>query len=142
MSRKDIELGDIDIALLKKQIKAVLDSNMPEDEKEGTHMLLGRIFDECIKENPGYVITSVCKADIIQAYEDIEAEDMDLVKRRVNELDENNMTYIAKKMADAYCECCFWSSLRDRFECYFYNDEWKNEEAKKEKFENNLDSNK
>ena len=35
----------INIKLLKKQIKAVLESNMPEVHKTGVHNLLGEILD-------------------------------------------------------------------------------------------------
>lgn len=40
---------NIDLALLKAQIDAVLESNMPEEEKTGLHNLLGDIFDQTVE---------------------------------------------------------------------------------------------
>ena len=41
----DYELA-IDVKELKRQIEAVLGSNMPERYKEGVHSLLGEILDQ------------------------------------------------------------------------------------------------
>lgn len=49
---KSYEL-DIDVKLLEKQIKAVLESDMPEQEKAGVHNLLGNILDKAIEAKDG-----------------------------------------------------------------------------------------
>ena len=57
----------------------------------------------------GYPITSMCREDMLS---------QGFTKAEVSSLDESDMRYIARKMADAYCDCCFWLALeqiaRDR----------------------------
>jgi hypothetical protein len=48
---REMEKFNVDIKLLKEQIKAVLESNMEEDIKAGLHNLLGDILDNCLEEN-------------------------------------------------------------------------------------------
>lgn len=50
----------------------------------------------------GYQITSMCRTDMLSR---------GFTKAEVSSLDESDMTYIARKMADAYCDCCFWLAL-------------------------------
>ena len=54
------------------------------------------------KLNKPFPITSVCRADIkTEKYP----------KEFIESLDNDDMFHIAGKMADAYCECCFWVAL-------------------------------
>ena len=67
MSKIDFDL-DIDLKELKKQIDAVNGSALPIDIKEGLHNLLGAIRD-AVEDKVFYKITSVCKEDILAAFE-------------------------------------------------------------------------
>ena len=72
-----------------------------------------------MKENKMFNITSVCIGDIIQAIEDNycgkdELEKIMLIKK-AKKLDEVDMKWIAKKLADSFCDCCFWENLAERF---------------------------
>ena len=40
----------IDKKALKRQIKAVLESNIPEEEKSGIHNMLGEIYDQTVRK--------------------------------------------------------------------------------------------
>ena len=64
-----------------------------------------------------FPITSVCFDDIIFAFED--SEQLADVKKRLQELGENDMKYLASKMANDYCEQLYWVSLKILFEEYF-----------------------
>lgn len=68
-------------------------------------------------ENEFFPITSVCFDDIIFAFDD--SEQLAGVKKRLQELDENDMKYLASKMANDYCEQLYWVSLKILFEEYF-----------------------
>ena len=46
MHTTTLDIGKIDKELLEKQINALLQCNMPEEEKSGLHHLLGAIMDE------------------------------------------------------------------------------------------------
>ena len=68
-----------------------------------------------------FPVTSVCIEDIIQMIEDNnDMEEDDLRKvfliKKAKELEENDMKWIAGKLADGFCNCCFWDILKDRFE--------------------------
>ncbi len=70
-------------------------------------------------EHKGFNITSVCVADIIQAIEDDycgedELEKLMLIKK-AKKLGKFDMKWIASKLADSFCNCCFWENLADRF---------------------------
>ena len=96
---------NIDRNVLKKQIKDLLESNIPEDSKEGLHNLLGELLDN-------FPVTSVCREDIIQAFSDVD-ELTPTIKTRVMNFSDDDMVWIARKLADQFCNCCFWDSLRD-----------------------------
>ena len=49
-----------------------------------------------------YLITSVTIEDVKEQ----------LGKKIARRLDDNDMVYLADKMADAYLDCCFWTALR------------------------------
>lgn len=98
---------EIDKKLLDKQIKAVLESNMDEDIKNGLHNLLGTIYD---RTGVFFEITSVCRDDIYQAFSDVDKMTPAL-KKRIKRLTDGEMRGIASKMSDSFCECCYWQSL-------------------------------
>jgi len=70
-------------------------------------------------ENKMFSITSICKADILDAFK--EYDNFDIVKKRVEELDDADMKHLASKMADDYLEQLYWDSLRIIFEYQFLN---------------------
>jgi hypothetical protein len=63
-------------------------------------------------------ITSVCRADIVQAFSDVDALNEE-ISDRINKMEDDEMQYLASKMADDYCNQLYWESLRvifvDRF---------------------------
>jgi hypothetical protein len=61
-----------------------------------------------------FPITSVCKADILQAFEG--SDNLEQVKQRIAKMDDGEMKYLSSKMADDYCEQLYWSSLKIIFE--------------------------
>lgn len=65
-----------------------------------------------------FPITSVCIGDIIQNIEDDNSTD-ELQKifliKRAKKLNKNQMKWIAKKMADDFCNTSYWDSLTERF---------------------------
>ena len=54
-------------------------------------------------------ITSVCRDDVEQEFR----EEMGAKKAKAfaKGLTDTEMRWIADKMADAYCDCCFWTAL-------------------------------
>lgn len=54
------------------------------------------------KLNKPFQITSVCRADIKREK---------YPQKFIESLDDEDMEHIVSKMADAYCECCFWAVL-------------------------------
>jgi len=64
-----------------------------------------------------FPVTSVCKEDIIQAFQ--ETSILEQVKKRVEEMKDSEMKELASQMADDYCEQLFWSSLKIIFEDRF-----------------------
>lgn len=138
MPKIDYQL-DIDTELLKKQIDAVLDSNLPEDIKTGVHNILGQILD-MTEDTQFFSITSVTKDDIIQAYSDRETQDMlNLVKMRLHEMDNTDMGYLAEKMADSYCDNLFWDDIRTIFEDRFLTKNWIYVNELKKQYEDDVD---
>lgn len=112
MSRIIYDL-DIDVKLLKQQIKAVLESNMPEAEKAGVHNLLGCILDVRLKPE-FFHITSVCKDDLIEVFKGNKK-----ALSRIQAMNEADMSYLSEKLASDYCEQLYWSSLKIIFEDRF-----------------------
>jgi len=70
-----------------------------------------------MKEFP---ITSICKEDILQAYEGTDLTEQ--TKKRVEAMDDSDMRELASKMADAYMNV-FWDDLRIIFEERFLIEE-------------------
>lgn len=64
-----------------------------------------------------FPITSTCKDDIIQAFEG--SDRLGEVKKRLETIDDMDMKYLARKLADDYCEQLYWESLKSIFEGRF-----------------------
>jgi hypothetical protein len=74
-------------------------------------------------EDDGYFkITAIHRDDIMSQYEGSDEEEQ--VAEALNEIDDDTMKHIASKMADSFCDCCYWEALKNHFEYRFY-DEWK-----------------
>ena len=74
--------------------------------------------DDSDKMSEGFKITSVCRDDIIQSIED--SKEGDNLKhifliREAEKLTDSEMKWIASKLSDDFCNCCFWDNLSDRF---------------------------
>ncbi len=54
-----------------------------------------------------FQITSVCRGDI---------DEKKYPKKFIAGLTDDDMRWIARKMADAYCDCCFWIALECKLE--------------------------
>lgn len=127
MSRVSYDL-DINLEELKLQIDiinkllnntaamACLTKNERLSVENGLMNLLGTIRD-CKEDAEFFKITSVCKEDILQAFEG--RDDLDKVKERLKTMYEGDMSYLAEKMASDYCEQLYWDSLRIIFEDRF-----------------------
>jgi hypothetical protein len=48
-----------------------------------------------------FPITSVCRADLADRF----------TAAQIARFDEGEMLYLARKMADAYCDSCFWQDM-------------------------------
>ena len=60
-----------------------------------------------------FTITSICKDDLLSIFKSKKAID------RINAMTDDEMRYLASKLADDYCEQLFWTSLRAVFENRF-----------------------
>ena len=60
--------------------------------------------------NKMYSITAVCKDDVEQVFMD-RKERTKKIKQMIKGLSDDDMKNIASKMADAYCNCCYWDTL-------------------------------
>lgn len=68
-----------------------------------------------------FPVTYVCGEDIIHAFK--ESDMFEQVKKKVKMMDNSDMTYLAGKLADDYCEQLFWDSLKIIFEERFIRNE-------------------
>lgn len=70
------------------------------------------------KMSKGFHITSICRNDIIQMIDDSKGGDelkkLMLIKE-VSKLTDDEMKWMASKLEDGFCNCCFWDMLKDRF---------------------------
>jgi len=85
--------------------------------------------DDSDKMSKGFHITSVCRNDILQMIEDRFDNDNDLMKimliKGVENITDDDMRWLATRMSDDFCDCCFWSNLEYRFNIIIrdkYND--------------------
>ncbi len=71
------------------------------------------------KMSKGFKVTSVCREDILQVIEDQMDERDELRKtmliKGVENITDKEMGWIASKLADDFCECCFWDNLEYEF---------------------------
>jgi len=74
-----------------------------------------------------FTVTSICKQDIIQAFEGSDRQEQ--VREKVAEMDNRDMKLLASKMADDYCNQLFWDSLKNIFEDRFIEKEIVNHET-------------
>lgn len=65
-----------------------------------------------------FPITSICKEDILMQF--MAYDEFELIKDRVEQMDDHDMQQFAKSLANAYCEDFFWSSLETIFLEKFY----------------------
>jgi len=61
-----------------------------------------------------FKITSVSREDILQCYEN--EDGFEEIKRRIEKIPDVDMEWIARKLAEDFCSCCFWDSLKIRSE--------------------------
>ena len=64
-----------------------------------------------------FTVTHVCREDIIHAFK--ESDMFEQVKKKVKMMDNSEMEYLARELADDYCEQLFWDSLKIIFEARF-----------------------
>ncbi len=67
-----------------------------------------------VKRNTQYKITSVCKEDILAAFEG--RDELPEIKKRLMEMTSSEMERLASKLSDDYHNQLFWDSLRIIFE--------------------------
>jgi len=67
-----------------------------------------------INEEKFYPITKVCKQDLRNLFKGDEK-----ALKKIEGLDDDDMTRLAEKMADDYLEQLYWQSLKIIFENYF-----------------------
>lgn len=78
-------------------------------------------------------VTSVCIDDVIEMIDDGNEDELKkvLLIKRAKKLNKDEMSWIAKKLADGFCNCCFWDILKDRFEQIVEEDKLNNNGGKK-----------
>ena len=60
-----------------------------------------------------FKITAVAKEDMLDRFKNNEE-----MKNKILAFDDSDMIAIASKMADAYCNCCFWVAIDNMVEDY------------------------
>lgn len=78
------------------------------DKEKVVDRLLGK------KAEGFFPITSICKDDLRGTFKGNKE-----ALKKIDEMDEGDMTHLASKMADSYCNCCYWESLEAQFESRF-----------------------
>jgi hypothetical protein len=70
-----------------------------------------------MKNERSYPITSLHKDDLRDLYRDARTDKVPAeILRKINALSDADMRRIASKLADAFCNCCYWDALRVFFE--------------------------
>jgi hypothetical protein len=68
---------------------------------------------------PFYPITSLRKDDLRELFRDArKGEPPARVCRRIDALSEADIRYMAGKLAEVFCNCCYWDALLAIFEAY------------------------
>lgn len=70
------------------------------------------------KMSKPFNIISVCRNDIIQMIENMKGDDLKdiFLHREARKITDHEMKWLASKLADGFCNCCFWDILEDRFD--------------------------
>ena len=87
--------------------------------------MVKKSVDRLVKENrkklmKGFNVTSVCREDIVEVFEAFEDEEM---LEKILNISDSDMIWIAGKLADQFCGCCFWGALENRVERVFEDKE-------------------
>ncbi len=79
-------------------------------------------------------VTAVCIGDVIQMIDDGIEDELKkvLLIKRAKKLNKHEMQWIAKKLSDRHCDCCFWDNLTDLFEQIVEEDKLNKKEVKNE----------
>ncbi len=48
-----------------------------------------------------FLVSSVCREDLIGHFS----------QKEIDTLTDNEMEYVARKMGDSFCNCCYWDAL-------------------------------
>lgn len=80
-------------------------------------------FEDFIKnmEKESFHITSLHKNDIIETFHG--HNDIDKITEVVKSLKDTDMEWLASKLSDAFCNCCYWDNLQEFFKDHFLNKE-------------------
>lgn len=63
-----------------------------------------------------YPITSLHKNDLRELFRDSDTEAVPAwVGKRIDTLTDGDMEYLAEKLAEVFCNCCYWEGLRAMF---------------------------
>lgn len=109
--------------------------NVYNETKGEEEMLTKTTGDEGKQEF--FPITSICREDILETFK--EDENYEQIKKRIKELTNADMKYLASKMADDYCNQLYWISLRNIFEYRMMEQkEEEEEETGKKRFRQNF----
>jgi len=73
-------------------------------------------------EEKTFKITSLCKDDIRQAFNDV-GRLTPKIKKKIDAMTDSEMSCLASDMADDYCNQLFWDSLRIIFEDNYLEDD-------------------
>ena len=77
------------------------------------------ISDE--EEDEYFHISSLSKEDLLQEYDE-DTEEHKKVRKLIKELTDDQMEHIARKMSESYCDCCYWTALKDIFESWYLDE--------------------
>lgn len=71
-------------------------------------MNIGKISDKKLSEkmNKSFNITAVCREDLTRF----------MSKKKAVNVSDEDMEHIATKMADGFCNCCYWELLENAYE--------------------------
>jgi len=61
-----------------------------------------------------FEVTSICKGDLREIF-----KNNPKALKVIDKLNEGEMKHLAEKVADGFCNCCYWSLLRDCLEDYY-----------------------
>lgn len=92
---------------LKNQLDLYPEHVKPASEQSG------------ISNDRFYPITSLHRDDLRNIFRNRETGEVPAgIARRINDLTDEDMRYLASKMADVFCNCCCWDALKELFLSY------------------------